>query len=59
MGVKFDKVRNASEGPYILTLVSTRAKLSNGFGAFQRISLYCSYNVMQKKVEKFEADTPN
>ena len=57
-GQRFDKVLSHSEAPYVLTLLSTRAKLSNSFGAFRHISLYCSYNIQRKKVLSYSLDNP-
>lgn len=57
-GQRFDKVTTHSEAPYVLTLVSTRAKLSNAFGGFSHINLYCSYNVKQKNVLGYSLTDP-
>ncbi|AEI37630.1 MAG: hypothetical protein ABF461_06270 [Zymomonas mobilis subsp. pomaceae] len=58
LGVRFDKINRQSEAPYVITLISTRAKLSNTFGAFRHIELYCSYHVLQKKVLSYSLTNP-
>lgn len=44
LDAKFDRHYNVVESPGILTLVSDKAKLQNGFGAFQHILLFCKYD---------------
>lgn len=58
LGVKFDKISTTSAGSGMLTLLSTRAKLSNVFGAFQHTDLYCLYNVSSKEVVRFSLYDP-
>lgn len=58
MGVKFDKLSTASAGSGMLTLLTKRAKLSNGFGAFQHMDVYCLYNVSSKDVVRFSQYDP-
>jgi hypothetical protein len=36
--------------PGVITLVTDKAKLQNGFGAFQHIVLQCDYDTQSKKV---------
>lgn len=57
-GQRFDKVTTHSEAPYVLTLVSTRAKLANAFGGFSHITLYCSYDAKQQKVLSYSLTDP-
>jgi hypothetical protein len=52
-GTKFDKFSLNSPGTGMLSLISTRAKLSNGFGAFQQFRFYCLYNVGNGRVVRF------
>lgn len=47
---KFDKYRAYVKSSGILTSVSKKAKLQNGFGAFQHITLTCDYDTQAKKV---------
>jgi hypothetical protein len=47
---KFDKYRNHVSSPGVLTMVSNKASLQNGFGAYQRIELLCEYDTQAKKV---------
>ena len=58
MGVKFDKFSTASAGHGMLTLLTTRAKFSNGFGAFQHLEVYCLYSVPSKEVMRFSQYDP-
>ncbi|AAV89112.1 uncharacterized protein ZMO1_ZMO0488 [Zymomonas mobilis subsp. mobilis ZM4 = ATCC 31821] len=57
-GQRFDKLTTHSEAPYVLTLVSTRAKLANAFGGFSHITLYCSYDAKQQKVLGYSLTDP-
>lgn len=57
-GVRFDKISVRSAGPGLLTLISTRAKLSNGFGAFQHVDIFCLYDARSDKVVRFAQDDP-
>lgn len=47
---KFDKYRSHVSAPGVLTLVSSKVSLQNGFGAYQRIELLCEYDTQAKKV---------
>jgi hypothetical protein len=58
LGVKFDKLSTASAGTGMLTLLTKRAKLSNGFGAFQHTDVYCLYNVASQEVARFSLYDP-
>lgn len=53
---KFDKILTTVKTPGALTLISTKAKLQNGFGAFEHITLYCDYDTQAGKVLGFSAD---
>ena len=60
---KFDKVSRTSPGDGLVTLISTKAKLSNGFGAFSHIRLYCLYDAksgraLRHSLNGFEAVEP-
>lgn len=57
-GVKFDKFSTQSAGRGLLTLLSTRAKLSNTFGAFQHITFYCLYDVTKNTVVRYSQNDP-
>lgn len=50
LDTKFDKYLKVVEKPGVLVLVSDRAELQNGFGAYQRVELWCSYDTQAKKV---------
>jgi len=58
LGYKFDKYSTRSVRPGLLTVISDKAKLSNAFGAFQHIDLYCLYDVGADKVVKFSQTDP-
>jgi hypothetical protein len=47
---KFDKYLSHVSAPGVLTLVSGKASLQNGFGAYERIELLCEYDTQTKKV---------
>lgn len=57
-GIKFDKFSNTSAGPGLLTLMSTMAKLSNQFGAFNHIPLYCLYDARKDAVVGYSLSDP-
>ena len=57
-GAKFDKISTRSAGPGLLTLFSTRAKLSNAFGAFQHVTFYCLYDVSKNAVVHYSQNDP-
>lgn len=52
-GDKFDHYSKLSAGNGLLTLITRKAKLSNGFGAFSHISVYCVYDAAANKVSGF------
>jgi hypothetical protein len=58
-GDKFDKISTVSAGPGLLTLVSDRALLSNGFGAFDPVTFYCLYDAKAKKALRYSQDDPS
>lgn len=47
---KFDRYSTVVKQPGVLTVVSRKAKLQNGFGAFQHIQLFCDYDTQSMKV---------
>lgn len=57
-GVKFDKMSNSSAGHGLLTLVSTMAKLSNQFGAFNHVRVFCLYDVSNDHVIRYSLSDP-
>ena len=50
---RFDQILTHTKGPGVLTLISKKAKLQNGFGAFQHITLYCDYDTQAEKIVGF------
>lgn len=57
-GIKFDEISPRTTGLGMMVLVSTRAKLSNGFGAFSHINLYCLYNTLNDSVVRYSMEDP-
>lgn len=53
---KFDKIMKQVVKPGVLTLVTHKAKLQNGYGAFEHITLYCDYDTQADKVLGFRFD---
>jgi hypothetical protein len=47
---KFDKYRSHVSSSGVLTMISEKASLQNGFGAYHRIELICEYDTQTKKV---------
>jgi hypothetical protein len=58
LGVKFNKFGTNSAGNGLLTMISDRAKLSNGFGAFTHINLYCIYDAKSDRVVRYSRSDP-
>lgn len=58
LGLKFTEFSTRSMGLGMLTLASNRAKLSNQFGAYEHIDLYCLYNVATGDVVRYETHDP-
>jgi len=50
---KFDKYSAKVRAPGVLTSISNKAKLQNGFGAFQHVELFCDYDTQNKKVLEY------
>ena len=50
---KFTKYLANVVAPGVLTVVSDKAKLQNGFGAFQHIELFCDYDTQSQRVVRF------
>jgi hypothetical protein len=50
---KFDKYLQTVREPGVLTVISNKAKLQNGFGAFQHVELFCDYDTQNKKVLEY------
>jgi hypothetical protein len=55
---KFTKYSIKSPGIGMMTIVSDKAKLSNGFGAFEHITIYCLYNAATDEVVRFSDHDP-
>lgn len=59
LAIKFDKFSKSSAGRGLLTVVSEKAKLANGFGAFSHVNVYCLYDVAAKRVVRFSGVDPS
>ena len=57
-GSKFNKYMKYVSESGVITLVSDRSKLQNGFGAWQHVSIYCRYDTQAKKVLGFDSTPP-
>ncbi len=55
---KFDKYLSHVSSPGVLTMVSSKVSLQNGFGAYERIELLCEYDTQTKKVLAYSIRTP-
>jgi hypothetical protein len=55
---KFDKYRSHVSSPGVLTMVSSKASLQNGFGAYERIELLCKYDTQRKQVLGYSIRMP-
>lgn len=55
---KFDRYRKSLVAPGVLTSVSQKVALQNGMGAYERISLFCNYDVQTKKTLGFGINEP-
>lgn len=53
-GTKFNKFRDKVDAPGVLTLVSDRLMLQNGFGAYERVGILCRYDTQNDKALGFE-----
>jgi len=52
-GSKFDSYLRHVNKPGVLTLVSNKASLQNGFGAYRRVTIECDYDTQNKKVVEY------
>lgn len=50
---KFDKYLKKVVKPGVLTILSDKAKLQNGFGAFHHIELFCDFDTQNDKVLRY------
>lgn len=53
---KFDKYLKRVSKPGVLTTVSDKIALQNGFGAYQHVELFCDYDTQKKKVLRYWLD---
>jgi hypothetical protein len=55
---KFDNYLKVVASPGVLTSVSNKVSLQNGFGAYTRIELFCEYDTQSKKTIAYSIDSP-
>jgi len=53
LDTKFDKYVKTVAAPGVLTMVSDKIALQNGFGAYQHVELYCEYDTQADKVVRY------
>ena len=56
---RFNQFRPAVSGPGVLTMISTRAGVSNGFGVFTPITVYCNYDTQSEEVLSYASEGLN
>lgn len=55
---KFDKILSHVSSPGVLTMVSNKVSIQDGFGAYERIELLCEYDTQAKKVLGYSIRRP-
>lgn len=55
---KFQKYLKQVSSPGVLTVISNKASLQNGFGAYERIELFCDYDTQAKKTLGYSVNEP-
>lgn len=55
---KFDRFLKDVSAPGVLTEISNKVALQNGFGAYERIQLYCEYDTQSEKTLAYSINTP-
>jgi hypothetical protein len=53
---KFSHYLGKVDSPGVIVLVSDKAKLQNGFGAFRRVRMYCHYDTKADAVLRYTID---
>ncbi len=53
-GVKFGSYLTKVNSPGVITYVSDKASLQNGFGAFVRIKIFCDYDTQKNEVISYD-----
>lgn len=51
---RFDRFSSTLSSPGVLTLLSNKASVSNGFGVFHRIEIACNYDTQIREVVSYE-----
>lgn len=47
---RFDRFESKVAAPGVLTMISNKAAVSNGFGVFKPLTIYCNYDVSSNEV---------
>jgi hypothetical protein len=55
---RFDKFSPRVASPGILTLITSKPSVSNGFGLFSPITIYCSYDTEDNEVVAYSTESP-
>jgi hypothetical protein len=56
---RFDKFNPVVIGPGILTLVTNKPAISNGFGVFTPMTVYCNYDTENNEVLDYNTENPS
>jgi hypothetical protein len=51
--IKFDRYLTRVSSPGVLTVISNKVAVQNGFGAYEHIYLYCDYDTQAWKVLRY------
>ncbi len=53
---RFDQYSLGVSSPGVLTMISTRARISDGFGTFSPIKIYCNYDTQNEDVLSYTSE---
>jgi hypothetical protein len=56
---RFDRFDPTVHAPGVLTLITNKPNISNGFGVFTPITVYCNYDTQSSEVLSYSTDDPN
>lgn len=56
---RFSQFRPTVSSPGVLTMITTRASVSNGFGIFNPITVYCNYDTQSEEVLSYASEGLN
>jgi hypothetical protein len=55
---RFDEYLKEVSSPGVLTVISNKVSLQNGFGAYERLELLCDYDTRSKTILKYSINSP-